>query len=153
LDPDKQRKDISKLYDLGLFQANILVEAVDHPEGGVTVRYVVQPNPKVSAINVTGNIQVPTNKIIGDLPVRAGETYTVQAQNKIRENILRLYEERGFPDAAVSIEERPDIAGNVELNITVDEGTKTRIRNLQIIGANNVNNLMLKLKTENRGSW
>jgi len=153
LDPDKQRKDISKLYDLGIFQANILVEAADAPDGGVIVRYVVQPNPKVTAINVMGNSKVPTAKIIDDLPVKAGETYTVQAQNKIRDNVLRLYEDRGFPDAAVSIEERPDIAGNTELNITVDEGTKTRIRNLQIVGANSVNDLMLRLKTENRGSW
>ena len=152
LDPDKQRADIGKLYDLGLFQANIVVEAVDAP-GGVTVQYVVQPNPKVSAINVTGNSKVPTGKILGDLPVKAGETYTVQAQNKIRDNILRLYEERGFPDAAVTVDERPDIAGNVELLIGVDEGTKTRIRNLQIVGAASVNDLMLKLKTENRGSW
>lgn len=153
LDPDKQRADINKLYDLGLFQPNIIVEAQDAADGGVNVIYRVQPNPKVSAINVHGNVQVPTAKIIGDLPVRAGETYTVQAQNKIRDNILRLYEERGFPDAAVSIDERPDINGNTELNITVDEGTKTRIRNLQIVGANSMNDLLLKLKAENRGSW
>lgn len=153
LDPDKQRNDINKLYDLGIFQPNILVEAQDSSDGGVIVRYIVQPNPKVSAVNVSGNLKVPTNKIIADLPVQAGETYTVQAQNKIRENILRLYEERGFPDAAVTIEERPDINRNVELAITVDEGTKTRIRNLQIVGANSMNDLMLKLKTQNRGSW
>lgn len=152
LNPDKQRKDISKLYDLGLFQANISVEAVDVP-GGVTVRYIVQANPKVTAVNVTGNMKVPTAKIIGDMPVKAGETYTVQAQNKVRDNIIRLYEERGFPDAAVTVEERPDISGNVELNVHVDEGTKTKIRNLQIVGANSMNDLMLKLKTENRGSW
>lgn len=153
LDPDKQRKDIDRLYELGIFQPNIIVEAQDAPNGGVIVRYRVQPNPKISAINVSGNVRVSTNKILGDLPVKAGETYTVQAQNKIRDNILRLYEENGFPDAAVSIEERPDINGNTELLIAVDEGTKTRIRNLQIHGANNVNELMLKLRADNRGSW
>lgn len=153
LDPDKQRKDINKLYELGLFQPNIIVEAQDAADGGVDVVYRVQPNPKVSAINISGNVQVPTSKIMGDLPVQAGETYTVQAQNKIRDNILRLYEERGFPDAAVTVEERPDINGNTELGIIVDEGTKTRIRNLQIVGANSMNDLMLKLRTENRGSW
>lgn len=153
LNPDKQRADIDKLYELGLFQPNIIVEAQDTADGGVIVRYRVQPNPKISAITVQGNAKVPTTKILGDLPVKAGETYTVQAQNKIRDNILRLYEERGFPDAAVSIEERPEINGNTQLAITVDEGTKTRIRNLQIVGANSVNDLMLKLKAENRGSW
>lgn len=152
LDPDKQRKDIEKLYNLGLFHPNIMVEAVD-VSGGVQVQYVVQPNPRVSAINVTGNSQVPTAKILADLPVKTGETYSPQAQNKLRDNVLRLYEERGFPDAAVSIDERPDISGNVELGVTVDEGTKTRIRNLQIVGASSVNDLMLKIKTENRGSW
>ena len=152
LNPDKQRTDINKLIDLGLFQPNILVEAVDVP-GGVTVRYVVQPNPQVSRVTVQGNSKIPTTKILSDLPVKAGEPYTIQAQNKIRENVLRLYEERGYPDAAVSISERPDMAGNVELDISVDEGTKTRIRNLQIHGAQNVNNLMLRLKAENRGSW
>ena len=152
LNPDKQRTDIDRLYDLGIFQPNILVQAED-ADGGVIVKYVVQPNPKVASINVTGNIKVPTNKIISELPVKAGETYTVQAQNKIRDSITRLYEDKGFSDAAVTVDERPNSNGHVDLNIAVDEGTKTKIRNLVIQGDAHVNEALLKLKANNKGSW
>lgn len=152
LNPDKQREDIRKLYDLGLFQPDIICEA-DDVAGGVNLRYVVRPNPKVANITVTGNAKVPSSKIVSDLPVKPGETYTVQAQNKVRETVQRLYEEKGFGDAAVQVEERPGANGTVDLVLGVAEGSKTKIRNLVINGNNNVRDLPLKLRVNNKGSW
>jgi outer membrane protein insertion porin family len=152
LNPDKQREDIKKLYDIGQFKPDIQVDAEDVP-GGVKLRYLVEPNPKVGAINVTGNVKVPSNKIIGELPVKAGEVYTVQAQNKIRDTISRFYEEKGYGDAAIHVEERPGTGNTVDLQISVDEGTKTKIRNLVIQGNQHVSDLSLKLHVNNKGSW
>jgi len=152
LNPDKQRDDIRKLCDLGSFKPNILVEAEDVP-GGVTLRYLVEPNPKVGQINITGNAKVPTKKLLSDLPVKAGEVYTIQAQDKMQESIARLYEDRGFGDAAVSVTERPAADGQVDLDVNVVEGSKTRIRNLVFQGNQNVGDLPLKLRANNKGSW
>lgn len=152
LNPDKQRADINKLYELGIFRPNIIVEAQD-VSNGVVIKYVVEPNPKISSINFQGNVKVPTNRLMSQLPVKVGETYTNQAQTKVQENIARYYDERGYGDAAVRIEERTNAEGNIDLVLSVDEGTQTKIRNLQIRGAHNINEAFVKLKANNRGSW
>lgn len=152
LNPDKQRSDIRKLCELGVFKPNILVEAEDM-QGGVKLRYLVEPNPKVAAINVRGNAKISTKKIVGELPIKPGEVYTIQAQDKLQESVSRLYEEKGYGDAAVQVHERPAADGQVDLDISVHEGTKTRIRNLVIEGNRNIGDLPLKLRAANKGSW
>lgn len=152
LDPDKQREDVRRLCELGIFQPDILVEV--QPEGeGVVLQYVVHPNPVVKDISITGNTKISTEKLLAQLPVKKGEAYTVQAQNKIRENIQRYYEEKGYPDAVVRVDERPLADNGVKLEITVDEGTQTKIKDFIIRGNKNISNLAIQLRTTNKGSW
>ncbi|GIX45111.1 MAG: outer membrane protein assembly factor [Candidatus Hydrogenedentota bacterium] len=153
LDPDKQREDIRRLYELGLFSPNILLQADRTADGGVKLTYLVQPNPKVNDITVQGNVKIPTDKILSQLPVKKGQVYTVQAQNKIRESVQRYYEEKGYTDANVRVEERPAAGNMVNLVITVDEGTKTKIKDLIIRGNDHIRDLTIKLRTTNKGSW
>lgn len=152
LDPDKQREDVKRLVELGLFQPDIMVEAQprDH---GVVLRYLVRPNPIVRDIAISGNVKIPTEKLLAQLPVKKGESYSVQVQNKIREHIQRYYEEKGYTDAAVRVEERPAADNGVRVEITVDEGTKTKIKDFIIRGNKSISNLALQLRTTNKGSW
>jgi outer membrane protein insertion porin family len=152
LNPDKQRKDIERLYKLGIFQPDINVQAVEET-GGVKLVYAVQPNPKVGKVGVTGNSQVTTEKLLKELPVKEGEAFTIQAQNKLQDSLTRYYEEKGYTDAAVKVEERPGPGNTVDLDIAVNEGTKMLIRNLNIRGNKSASNFPLKLRTANRGSW
>ncbi|MCX7625748.1 MAG: outer membrane protein assembly factor [Candidatus Sumerlaeaceae bacterium] len=152
LDPDKQREDVKRLYELGIFQPDILVE-LDNADQGVVLKYVVRPNPIVREIEIRGNVKIPTDKLLAQLPVKKGEVYTVQAQNKIRESIQRYYEEKGYTDAIVRLDERPAADNGVRLEITVDEGTQTKIKDLLIRGNKNISNLALQLRTTNKGSW
>jgi len=152
LDPDKQREDVKRLYGLGIFQPDILVE-VDMRDDGVVLVYVVRSNPAVRDITINGNVKIPTDKLMAQLPVKKGEPYTVQAQNRIRENIQRYYEEKGYTDASVRVDERPAADNGVRLEITVDEGTKTKIKDFIIQGNNHISNLGIQLRTTNKGSW
>ncbi len=152
LDPDKQREDVRRLVELGIFQPDILVE-LDNAEHGVVLRYVVKPNPVVREISINGNVKIPTEKLLAQLPVKKGEPYSVQAQNKIRESIQRYYEEKGYTDAVVRVEERPAADNGVHLEITVDEGTQTKIKDFIIRGNKSISNLAIQLRTTNKGSW
>lgn len=152
LDPNKQREDIRKLYEMGTFKPNIIVAAQEMKDG-VKLQYEVQPNPKVNEITVQGNAKVPTNKILSELPVKAGQTYTIQAQNKIRESISRFYEEKGFNQAIVKVEDRPGADNSVNLAIFVDEGTKMKLNDVVINGNNSVGELPIKVRMNNKGSW
>lgn len=152
LNPEKQRDDIRRLYNLGLFKPNIVVEAVK-TNGGVILRYSVEPNPKVREITVNGNTKVDTKKIINELPVKKGEVYTIQAQNKIRDSVARYYDEKGFADTMVNVEERPAPGNTVDISLAVDEGTKMKIKDLIIKGNNNIRDLLIELRVANKGSW
>lgn len=152
LDPVRQREDIKRLYDQGDFSPNIQIRA-DNESGGVKLVYTLQPNPKVGSIAVSGNTKVPTRRIVSELPVKEGEVYSVQAQNKIRDSIAKYYEEGGYADAVVRVDERVGANNTVDLDIVVDEGTKIKIKDLVIQGNDNYKDLLLKMRVENRGSW
>ena len=94
LDPTRQREDIRRLYELGIFSPDIQVQS-SPVEGGVKLQYVVESNPRVGEIEVQGNQRIDTRRILGQLPVKKGEIYTIQAQNRIRDSIARYYEESG----------------------------------------------------------
>lgn len=152
LNPNRQREDIRKLYELGLFKPNISVKA-EKAEGGVKLVYQVEPNPKVNQITVKGNSQVTTEKILSELPVKVGQTYTIQAQDKIRADVARYYDDKGFTSAMVSVEERLSPGNTVDLIINVDEGTKTKINEMILHGNNSIRDIMLKMRASNKGSW
>lgn len=152
LDPDKQREDVRRLCELGIFQPDVLVE-LDGAGQDVVLRYVVKPNPVVRDIEIRGNVKIPTDKLLAQLPVKKGEVYTAQAQNKVRESIQRYYEEKGYTDAVERVDERPAADNGVRLEITVDEGTKTKIKDLIIRGNKSISNLAIQLRTTNKGSW
>jgi outer membrane protein insertion porin family len=152
LNPTKQREDIRKLYDLGLFRPNVVIQA-DKVEGGVKLRYVVEPNPKVSDITVAGNSQIPTEKILNQLPVKKDGVYTIQAQDKLRSSVARYYEEKGFSDAVVKVDERVGPDNTVGLSVSVDEGTKIKIKDMVFRGNDSIGNLKLLIRVQNKGSW
>ncbi len=152
LDPAKQREDIRRLYEQGAFRPNIAVQAQNVP-GGVNLQYVVEPNPRVGSITFAGNNKMDSRRLTGQLPVKQGEVYTIQAQNKIRDSVTRFYDENGFSDAAVKVDERIAANNTVDLAITVDEGTKMQIKDLVIRGNDNYSDLKLKMKVNNKGSW
>lgn len=152
LDMEKQREDIRRLYESGLFRPMINVEAID-VDGGVKLRYVVEPNPKVNSITVSGNSKVSAKKILSELPVKEGEVYTAQAQARIRESVSRYYSELGYHDAVVRLEERIAPGNSVDLVLSVDEGTRMKIRDVIFRGNENIRDLAMQLRMENKGSW
>lgn len=152
LDPLRQREDIRRLYEMGLFSPNIQAQAVN-VSGGVKLQYVVEPNPKVRSISVVGNTKVTTAKILDELPVKEGQVYTNQAQNKIQDNISRYYTEKGYAEAVVRVEERPGPGNSVDLAIAVDEGTRMQVRDLIIRGNDTLRDLPIKLRVTNKGSF
>lgn len=151
LDPAKQREDIRRLYETGLFKPNIIAEA-DPVPNGVKLRYIVEPNPKVNGISVSGNQKIDTQKLLAQLPVQAGQVYSIEAQNRIRDALRRYYEEKGFSSAVISVEERPGPQNSVDLAITVDEGTKMLVKDLVIRGNRSLSDLPIKLRAQNKGS-
>ncbi len=152
LDPTRQREDIRRLYELGIFSPNIQVQA-EPVTGGVKLQYIVESNPRVSDIRITGNQRIDSNRLLGQVPVKKGEIYTIQAQNKISDAITRYYEENGFTDAVVRVSEQQAGPNGVTVDISVDEGTKIKIKDLVIRGNDNYRDLALKLRVTNRGSW
>lgn len=152
LDPTRQREDIRRLYELGIFSPDIQLQS-SRVDGGVKLQYVVESNPRVGEIEVQGNQRIDTRRILGQLPVKKGEVYTIQAQNKIRDSVTRYYEENGFSDAVARVEERAAGNDTVDLVISVDEGTKVKIKDLVLRGNDNFRDLNLKMRVTNRGSW
>lgn len=152
VNPRRQREDIRRLYETGLFKPSIMVDAID-VEDGVRLNYIVDPNPTVAAVTFRGNEKFTAKRLQSKLPVKAGQVYSTAAQVKLRDTLRRYYTERGYNDVDIVVEERPAAGNQITLEIAVDEGTRIKIKDLILRGNDSVRDLALQLRVENRGSF
>ncbi len=152
LDETTQREDIERLYTSGSFSPDIRISMEDE-EDGVRLTYHVQPCPKVGSVSVSGNQQIDTKKIIGELPVKAADPYSPLTHEKICMSLQKMYDEKGFSDAVVMVNEHDGTNDTVNLDIVVDEGTRQKVNKVRLNGNKAYSDLRLKMSNETKGSW
>jgi len=114
---DKIKQDMQAIYELGYF-FDVVTNFTEVPEG-VKVVYTVMENPVLQDIVIKGNTKVPTNKLLGILPVTKGKILNTKALNDGARAIEQYYHDQGYILTKVS-----DVAmspGGV-LTISLNEG-------------------------------
>ena len=127
-------------------------------EDGVRVILSFREKPIVKAIIFEGNKRYKTARLMKKLTVHRGEIYDeVELVTGIAE-IFELYEKKGYYD--VSIVHRPEYdreANEVTVLITVREGRRAIVRDIQFVGAEHAKRRtllrLMKTKRRNALSW
>jgi len=150
LDEAILRQDQRRLLESRHFDS--VYVTVAPAEGGVVVTVNVQERPLVTDLQLVGNQALKTDKLLKDIPFRAGDPldrYRVQAG---RQAIEAAYRDKNYTQAQVTLDEQALQQGKVVYRI--QEGPKIRIRKIHFRGNRSIPSLKLRWKVKSsRRFW
>lgn len=132
-DPATVVEDYQRIFGLKQFAD---VEARIEPTAtGVIVTYVVTEQKQIHAIRYKGNVNIQTQDLEGVVDLRPKEALDRFRINLARTAIEKLYHEKNFPFAHVTVSAE-DMAKTGDVVFTVVEGPQVKIRKVDFIGNN-----------------
>ena len=142
-------ESIHRLYALGIF-SDVAVEA-EPVTGGLKVYIVVKELPKLSGLQFSGNTKYDNNDLRDKLKLGVGgyiSPYLVQTK---KQEILGLYSKKGYFQAKVTPElEYNEDSSSAVLHYSIKEGSKVKVENVVLTGAERVEPDELINKMRNR---
>lgn len=143
-------KDIESLYkDTGFF-SDIRVEVIPASETGLEVHYHLVESPKVEGINIIGNIELDTGKLMDRVTLRRSEIYSDRQRWESEREVRLLYHEKGYYLVTIQVHIDEDKEKNTtQITFEIDEGPRIRIAEINFIGNEQVvaKKLQKKMKT------
>jgi outer membrane protein insertion porin family len=130
------RETMDHLVGLGRFQdVRVFAEAVAGPPAGVRLRWELSPVQRIVEVRVTGDAEVPSDRIRTQLSERHGATPTTSRLPEMVETLRSFYAQRGYPAPAIT--PRVVARGTVEtaeLELRIDAGRRTTVAAVEVRG-------------------
>ena len=152
--PVRVREAIRSLYNTGFFRD------VQMRRDGDTLVVLVVERPAIESFEITGNKDIKTEdlqKSLRNVGLAAGKTFDRSVLEEVKGYLTDQYFSRG--KYAVNIEEKvEDDSGNrVKIKITIKEGSRAKIRTINIVGNHAYTDRQIdkgfELQTPNWLSW
>ena len=148
---DRAKTVIKKFYaDKGYLNTEVLVRQQDDPDHVGYVKVFIdvdrKEKTKVNAIYITGNEALSHNKINRAMKKTNDNNiinffrtkkFVAEEFEKDKKALIEKYNEYGYRDAYIvadSVVPSPDAPGKVDVYITISEGEKYFVRNIQWVG-------------------
>ncbi|MDR3504296.1 MAG: outer membrane protein assembly factor BamA [Legionella sp.] len=122
---------IRALYDTGFFQSVSLER-----QGNTLVVNVVE-RATIGAINITGNKEIPTDKMkefLKEMGLVKGRVFQSSTLERLEKELKKAYTSRGKYNSRIETRVTQLTDNRVAINITVSEGRVSRIKKIKIIG-------------------
>lgn len=131
--PIKVEIAVKKLFATGLFQdIKVFGEEVD---GDVKLTFEVSEAPLIHAVTIAGNNKVKDKDLASAIRIPPGSLHNPSLLQETKNQVLDVYEKKGFALARVSLEEHLDQSGDaVNLTIRIEEGKKIRVEQIDFGG-------------------
>lgn len=132
LSSEKTAEDIKNIYKMGYFD-DVKVD-IETFEGGIKLIYVVKEKPTIIKVEFQGNKELSDDKLKEKIAISTGSIADITL---IQDNASRLqsfYEEEGYWLAKVVPVVNKVTEDEVTLTYQIDEGSKVRIKKINIIG-------------------
>ncbi|HEY9054243.1 MAG TPA: outer membrane protein assembly factor BamA [Rectinemataceae bacterium] len=144
--PDLWLEMQSKLYELDWFET---IEPQAFPagenKGKMILRFVVKELPSIQAVKITGNSGLRSSEILGAIALKSGDIYTLSKAELDKVAIKKLYNEKGYPDVAVSYEALSSTDPSLLiLTFKIAEGSQVSLKTIQFTGNASVSERTLK---------
>ena len=134
--PQTVKEDLKRIYELDFFQ-QVLVD-VKTTEGGLSVEFIVEENPVLADLKLSGNDKLKEDDIKEVLAFREGRIVSLRKITEGREIILALASEKGLVGTDVEYEIEPRGDGVVDVVYRIDEGERKYIKEVELIGNSKV---------------
>jgi outer membrane protein insertion porin family len=131
------RQDIKNIYESGYF-SNISVDATPFEEG-LKVTYIVSEKPYVEKIEIIGNHVLETEEIDRVMSLSSGDIYLKRTLEEDIKRITELYEKKGYYKTEITYKvDIKEEEKKVAIVININEGPRTKVKRIQILGNDNV---------------
>ncbi len=138
---------ISELYTLSYFE-DIKLSGVLLSESSIKLIIKVKEYPLVNKVTIKGNDRVKLKDIEEVITLKEGDFFSDYLKQKNIRSIKSLYKTEGFDNTNITVESKnSDIEGDVlfvDITINIEEPKRIRIRELEIVGNENISNFSLK---------
>ena len=132
------QEDFKRLEQLGYF-SNIIIRATVSSPKQIVLTLEFESFPVVGAIVIRGESQVERKDIIAAMTLKPGSVYRDERLVENKQNILQLYQKKGFVSTTVQLSSQGGSQGKVNLIVDISEGKNAYIESIQIIGLKNLN--------------
>ncbi|MBC8023770.1 MAG: outer membrane protein assembly factor BamA [Burkholderiales bacterium] len=132
IDDEKAAQSIKALYATGFYQ-DVRLER----DGDILIVYV-QERPAISAIEIEGAKEFTKDNLKDGLKqagIQENKIYDKSVLDRAEKELKRQYTSRGFYGAVVKTTVTPLERNRVSLRFDIEEGTVTKIADINIIGA------------------
>jgi outer membrane protein insertion porin family len=143
LKPEQVSEDIRAIYKMGFFE-KVDAEVSDSP-GGKVLTFVVQENPVIQEIKITGNKKIKEKDILAGIVTKP---YAILQRNVVSEDvqkILKLYQQKGYYNAEVTSSIGfPKDPHKAVVTFNIDEKDKVYIKSINFVGNKNISSRKLR---------
>ena len=137
LKPEQVSEDIRAIYKMGFFE-KVDAEVGDSP-AGKTLTFVVQENPIVQEVKVSGQKKIKEKDILAAIVTKP---YAILQRNVVSDDvqkILRLYQQKGYYNAEVTSKiDFPKDPRKAVVNFNIQEKNKVYIKSIDFVGNKNI---------------
>ena len=142
LSSEKTAEDIKNIYKMGYFD-DVRVE-IEPFEGGIKLIYLVKEKPTIIRVEFQGNKELSDDKLREKIAISPGSIADITL---IQDNASRLqafYEEEGYWLARIVPVVNKVTEDEVTLTYQIEEGSKVRIKKINIIGNRAISSSKIK---------
>ncbi len=133
LKPEQVSEDIRAIYKMGFFE-KVDAEVSDSPAGKV-LTFIVQENPIIQEVKVTGNKKIKEKDILAAIVTKS---YAILQRNVVSDDVqkvLKLYQQKGYFNAEITSSiEFPKDPHKAIVTFTIDEKNKVYIKTIEFTG-------------------
>lgn len=122
---------IEALYNTGFF------ENVELSRDGDTLVVNVQERPTISAVNVTGNKDIPKDKLdtaLKKLGLEIGNVFDRATFSQVKQALSQQYYEMGRYNARIDTSLTSEAQNSVAVNVKISEGMIAKVMGIDVIG-------------------
>lgn len=150
-DPAAVEQDIRSIYAMGFFED--VQATVDDLDGKRTLVYHVIERPMIKEVKLEGNKKVNDDDLRAALKVRPHTLLDVEKIQKGIEEAKKLYDQKGYKDAAISLKTSEPVNGESTLTFHVDEGKVVRIQKIIFEGNRKFSVRTLRGLMQTKRAW
>lgn len=127
--------DLERLLQKGLVSSNARVLATPVGTDAVQVTFVVEPTGIIGGAGFTGNHHFTAKELREATKLVSSNTVNDHDLSKARAEIIRLYQEAGYPDVKVNWRNAPTARpGYQDVIFDIQEGRRVRLRHIRFVG-------------------
>jgi outer membrane protein insertion porin family len=150
-DPALIEQDVRSIYGMGFFED--VQASVEDVDGKRTLTFRVIERPMIKEVKLEGNKKIKDEDLQIALKVRPHTLLDVEKIQRGIEEAKKLYDQKGYKDAAITFKTSEPVNGEVTLTFVVDEGKVIRIQHIIFEGNKQFSARKLRAIMQTKQAW